>query len=132
MKRKVRTMVKRTKMLRVLDLLQDFYADLSDEKLLQKYDLTWEQLGKAYEKLFYGGYLTKAEMERRLDLREGANTSHIPYVEIVAVDRIYECLSCGYVSGRHFSSCPRCRHLNVRRLSKSWLGVFRPEGYGSH
>ncbi len=130
MKRKVRTMVKRTKMLRVPALLQDFYADLSDEKLMQKYDLTWEQLGKAYEKLFYGGFVTQVEMQRRLELREGADTSHIPYVEIVAAEKIYECLSCGYVSGKHFSLCPRCRHLNVRRLRKSWLGMFRPEAYG--
>jgi hypothetical protein len=112
---------KTTRVLRVADILRDMHSNTSDEELLEKHSLSWSQLEKVYCKLFYGGYLGKDELMRRVELREGRNCSHIPLVDIHDADEVYLCEICGYISGLHFSLCPRCRQINLRRLSRRFL-----------
>jgi rubrerythrin len=122
-KRKVFGIVKTTVVLKVSELILDMAADVSDEELLEKYSLSWNQLRKVYEKLYYGGYMNKADLEERYQLREGKSASHIPFAEMSdGDDKVYECQICGYMSHLHFSSCPRCHHINLRRLARP----FRP------
>ena len=124
MKRKVFGIVKTTLVLKVSELLKDMSGGVSDEELLEKYSLTWAQLRKVYEKLYYGGYLSRVDLEERYWLRAGKNAAHVPFAEISADDdKIYECVVCGYISHLHFSSCPRCHQINLRRLARP----FRPE-----
>ncbi len=73
MKRKVMTFTKTTRLLKVAEVVEDMLTDVSDEALLLKYGLSWNQLHKVYSKLFYGGFLSKDEMVRRIELR-GAGT----------------------------------------------------------
>lgn len=119
--RKIVTVTKVTRLLKLGDILSDILSDLSDEAVLAKYDLSWRQLGKVYSKLFFGGILTREDMLRRLSLRCGRDASHIPFVEIEDMEKVYECEVCGFTSPFHFTSCPRCRQLNLRRLKWSSL-----------
>jgi hypothetical protein len=113
--------VKVTKVKRVIkvsDILRDLLNDVSDESILVKYRLTWVQLEKIYAKLFHTGLLSKHEMETRIELRSGKDASHIPYADLADVGEVYECTICGFSSPRHFSACPRCRQINLRRLRR--------------
>jgi len=112
---------KTTRVLKVADIVSDMRAGMSDEDLLQKHSLTWKQLEKVYSKLFYGGFLGKGELMRRVELRDGQSCAHIPLVDIHAAGDAYQCEVCGYISGLHFSMCPRCRQVNLRRLSRRFL-----------
>jgi hypothetical protein len=118
MKKKVVTFTKTTRLLKVAEVLDDMLAGVSDEELLQKYCLTWQQLHKVYSKLFYGGFLSKTEMIWRMELRPNGDTSHIPVADIEEARDSYECLTCGFSSTLHFSQCPRCRQINLRRLAR--------------
>jgi hypothetical protein len=117
MRKKVVKVTKITKVLKVSEILGDILSDVTDEELLEKYDLGWKQLEKVYCKLFYGGFLGRDQLRRRSRLRAGKPTSHIPLAEIEDPGRVYECLICGYTSRLHFSACPRCRQINLRRLT---------------
>ena len=113
--------VKVTKVKRVIkvsDILRDLLNDVSDETILRKYRLTWLQLEKIYAKLFHAGFLSKQEMETRIELRSGHDASHIPYADLGEAGEVYECSVCGFASSRHFSACPRCREVNLRRLQR--------------
>jgi hypothetical protein len=110
------TKVKR--IIKVSDILRDLLNDVSDESVLAKYRLTWLQLEKIYAKLFHAGLLSKQEMETRIELRSGKNASHIPYADVAGVAEMYECTICGFSSSRHFSACPRCHQVNLRRLRR--------------
>jgi len=116
--KRVLTVTKTTRVLKIKDILRDLLSDVSDEELLRKHNLRWEQLEKIYAKLFYSGYLGKDDLERRVDLRDGKDTTHIPFAEIEDSGTLYECTICGFVSPLHFSTCPRCREINLRRLTK--------------
>jgi hypothetical protein len=116
--KKILRMTKVVRTVKVREILDDMLVDLSDEALLEKYHLNWEQLGKIYTKLFYGGFLSDVDLLTRIDLRQGKDASHIPLVQIDTYGTIYECLVCGYISFLHFSQCPRCRQINLRRLSR--------------
>lgn len=118
MRKKMVTVTKITRMLKVADILGDMLSDVTDEELLEKYSLDWEQLQKVYSKLFYGGFLERRELRRRSRLRAGKPTSHIPLADFDDPGRVYECTICGYTSRLHFSECPRCRQINLRRLSR--------------
>jgi hypothetical protein len=118
MKKKVMTFTKTTRLLKVAEVVGDMLADVPDEELLRKYSLTWGQLYKVYSKLFYGGFLSKDEMLGRIELREGRDSSHIPFVEIEESGTSYECMTCGFESALHFSKCPRCKQINLRRLMR--------------
>ncbi len=118
MKKRVVTFTKTTRLLKIAEVIEDILEDVSDEELLQKYRLDWQQLHKVYSKLFYGGYLSKEEMLRRIELRSGRDTSHIPLVEIDESQDAYECMTCGFQSSLHFSECPRCKQINLRRLRR--------------
>jgi len=116
--KKIVTVTKTTIVIRVSEILADILCSLSDEEILLKYQLTWKQLEKVYAKLFHGGYLSRDEMATRVALRSGRDASHIPFADFADTATIYECTICGYTSGRHFSECPRCRQVNLRRLRK--------------
>ena len=116
--KKILRVTKTTRLVRIREILTDIFADVSDEALLEQYSLSWEQLGKIYSKLFYGGFLTAEDLERRIDIRVGKDASHIPLAEICGDKALYECMICGFVSHLHFSACPRCRQINLRRLAK--------------
>lgn len=126
MKKKVMTFTKTTRLLKVAEVVEDMLADMSDEELLLKYGLSWNQLHKVYSKLFYGGFLSKDEMVRRIELRGGRDTSHIPLVEIEESGASYECMTCGFESTLHFSKCPRCKQINLRRLMRRGGGASTP------
>ena len=117
MKRRL-VVTKTTRVLKVAEILSDMQSEMSDEELLEKHSLTWKQLEKVYGKLFYGGFLDKDELMRRIELRDGKSCSHIPLVDIHESGEAYQCEVCGYFSSLHFSLCPRCRQVNLRRLSK--------------
>jgi hypothetical protein len=117
MKKKVVKVTKTTKVLKVSEILGDILSDVTDEELLEKYGLGWKQLERVYCKLFYGGFLARDQLWRRTRLRAGKPASHIPLAEIEDAGRVYECLICGYTSRLHFSACPRCRQINLRRLT---------------
>jgi hypothetical protein len=133
MKKKVVTFTKTTRLLKVAELVGDMLADVPDEALLRKYGLAWNQLHKVYSKLFYGGFLSKDEMVRRIELRGGRDTSHIPLVEIEESGTSYECMTCGFESTLHFSKCPRCKQINLRRLMRRAGRTSTPslEGYAT-
>jgi hypothetical protein len=118
MRKKVVKVTKITKMLKVSDILSDMLSDVADEELMEKYGLGWEQLEKVYCKLFYGGFLEADQLRRRTRLRAGKPTSHIPLADFEDPGRVYECTICGYTSLLHFSACPRCRQINLRRLNR--------------
>jgi len=118
--------------MKVADILRDVLSDRSDEDLLETHDLTWRQLEKIYTKLFYGGYLSKAELARRVELRRGKDASHIPFVDLECSDMLYLCEICGYSSPLHFSTCPRCRQVNLRRLTRSSPRVAVASGRPLH
>ena len=117
MRKKVIKVIKVITVLKVSEILGDILSDITDEELLEKYGLCWNQLEKVYCKLFYGGFLGKDQLQRRSCLRAGRGASHIPLAEIDDPGRIYECLICGYTSTLHFSACPRCCQINLRRLT---------------
>jgi ribosomal protein L40E len=131
--KKYLTVKKVTRVLRIADIVRDMLSDVTDEELLEKYSLDWTQLRKVYCKLFYGGVLTKEQLVRRVELRSGSDSSHIPLADIEEVDRVYTCEVCGFASPWHFSACPRCHQVNLRRLKISSAGSFDPsatsEGY---
>ncbi len=124
--RKLLRVTKVTRVMKISDLLRDILTDLSDEDILEKHDLNWRQLEKIYTKLFYGGYLSKAELAGRVELRCGRDASHIPFVDLECSDMLYLCEICGYSSPFHFSSCPRCRQVNLRRLTRNSRRVVVP------
>jgi hypothetical protein len=116
--KRVLTVTKTTRVLKIKDILRDLLSDMTDEELLLKHNLRWEQLEKIYAKLYYSGFLGKDDLERRVDLRAGKDTGHIPLAEIEDSGTLYECTICGFVSPLHFSTCPRCREINLRRLTR--------------
>ncbi len=121
MKKKLVKVTKVTKFIRVSEIMRDMFENRSDEELLEKYQIGWKQLGKVYGKLFYGGFMDEGDMRRRMELRGGRRSAHIPLVEINGSTMIYECVSCGFKSPLHFTACPKCRKVNLRRLRRSIL-----------
>lgn len=118
--KKIVTITKVTKLIKVREITQDLRSEQSDEEVMLKYKLNWKQLEKVYEKLFYGRYLTEKDLIRRIEMRYGKDSSHIPLVRLVGPDAAYECEVCGFGSNYHFSRCPKCRSLNLRKLTK-WM-----------
>jgi hypothetical protein len=116
--RRIIKVTKVTRMVRIADVLNDILTDVHDEDLLEKHNLTWKQLQKVYAKLFHAGYLEREDMERRIELRCGRDPSHIPFAEILHSEALYECEVCGYWSIFHFTICPRCSQINMRRLTR--------------
>ncbi len=116
--KKIMTMTKIVRTFKVREILRDMLTDMTDEALLRKHALSWKQLGKIYTKLFYGGYLSDKDLLARIELRRGKDASHIPLVQIDSAGTAYECLVCGYISASHFSQCPRCSQINLRRLTR--------------
>src|SRR5512139_3898416 len=104
--KKILRVTKTTRLVKVREILTDIFTDVSDETLCDQYDLSWEQLGKIYSKLFYGGFLTIEDLERRIDLRVCKDASHIPLADIYGDKALYECLIWGFISHLHFSACP--------------------------
>lgn len=123
--RKLVKVTKITRVFRVAEILNDIFAEVSDEELLKKYRINLKQLGKIYCKLFYGGFMGKDDMVRRVELRHGKDASYIPLAEIQDADVTYECVVCGFASPLHFSTCPRCQQLNLRRLTRPSRNVSR-------
>jgi hypothetical protein len=117
--RKLVKVTKITRVFKVAEILKDILTEVSDEQLLRKYRINFKQLEKIYCRLFYGGFLTKDDMVRRIELRHGKDACHIPFAELPNSSATYECAICGFASSQHFSACPRCRQLNLRRLTKS-------------
>jgi len=130
--KKIVTVTKVTRVLKLVDILNDILSDMGDEELLAKYGLSWRQLEKVYSKLFYGGLLAKEDMIRRMELRCGRDASHIPFVEIEDMGRVYECEVCGFASPFHFTSCPKCRQVNLRRLSSAAVARGFDSGHVGH
>jgi hypothetical protein len=111
-------LVKVSRYIKVREILQDLKSNASDEDLLEKYELTWTQLGKVYARLFYGGFLSRDDLLARLEMRAGKDASHIPLVRIDEGRDVYSCAFCNFSSPFHFSTCPRCQGVNLRRLTK--------------
>jgi hypothetical protein len=132
MKKKLVKVTKVTRVLKVSEILKDILSDIADEELLKKYGLCWKQLEKVYCKLFYGGFLGVDQLRRRSRLRGGKATSHIPLAEFEDPGRIYECQICGYTSTLHFSACPRCRQINLRRLIRQSPRIVASSQAGGH
>ncbi|MGB6063175.1 MAG: hypothetical protein WBG50_00080 [Desulfomonilaceae bacterium] len=132
MRKKVVKVTKVTKLLKVSEILGDMLSDVTDEELLEKYRLSWKQLEKIYSKLFYGGFLDRDQLRRRSRMRAGRPAFHIPLAEIDNPGTIYECLICGYSSLLHFSVCPRCRQINLRRLTRQSAQVVAFSRSGQH
>lgn len=135
--RKLFQVTKVTRMLKISEVLADLSSEMTDEEFLTKHELSWKQLEKIYRKLFYGGLLTSSDLVRRIVMRSGKDTSHIPFVEIDGADALYECEICGYSSIMHFSTCPRCHKVNLRRLTRRVPGTSRsvssaPRGSGTY
>lgn len=116
--RRLLRVTKVTRVLKLNEIITDIRLGVPDESILRKYRITRKQLGRVYCKLFYAGYLTREDMVRRIEMRHGKDSSYIPYAELQESNRIYECLTCGYSSTLHFSACPRCQQLNLRRLTR--------------
>ncbi len=125
---KVVKVTKVKRIIKVADILRDLLNDMSDESILARYRLTWQQLEKIYAKLFHAGFLSKQEMATRIELRSGKDASHIPYADLGEMGEVYECTICGFTSGRHFSACPRCREVNLRRLQRRVAPVVVTSG----
>ncbi len=119
--KKALRITKVTRLLRISEIVTDLRSDKTDEELLAAYDMDWRQLSKVYSKLFFGGYLSEADLIQRREMRRGRDVSHIPLVEISDVAASYQCQICGFTSGHHFSECPECGELNLRRLTKRSL-----------
>lgn len=131
MKTRVLTIRKKTKVVRVSEILKDIISDMDDEELLEKYHLTWTQLGKIYSKLFHGGFLETRQMLRRIELRLGRNSSHIPFAEMPSY-KSYKCRLCGFRSRLHFTACPKCGEINLRRLTARVLDDSASAGTGGY
>ncbi len=86
--KKILRVTKTTRLVKIREILTDIFADVSDEKLTEEYSLSWEQLGKVYSKLFYAGFLTSEDLEKRIDLRSGKDSSHIPMAAIYGDNHI--------------------------------------------
>ena len=117
MKKKLQ-ITKTTKLIRISEIVRDIKSSTSDEDLLDKYQITWKQLNSIYCKLFYGGQISREDLMKRVEMRDGARVSHIPLVWIDDPATIYKCGVCGYESGSHFSECPRCHQFNLRKLHR--------------
>ncbi|MEW6531479.1 MAG: hypothetical protein AB1473_11625 [Thermodesulfobacteriota bacterium] len=117
MKRQL-TITKVKKLIRIRDIVEDIKSEKSDEEIKERFSVSWEQMGKIYARLFYGGYITEEDLIRRVELRDGRDASHIPLVRIDLPDSLFQCSLCGFTSSRHFSRCPRCREIHLRRLRK--------------
>lgn len=115
---RIRQITKITRLIPFLDVVQDLKSEASDEDVMAKHNLSWTQLAKVYSKLFYSGALSREDLARRLEMRLGKRASHIPLVRIEAASTGYRCSICGFVSERHFSVCPECSGLNLRRLMR--------------
>jgi len=113
---KIVRVTKITRLIRLSEILADIKSDTTDEKIAEKYRLTWSQMARAYSKLFHEGFLAVEDLRRRLAMRSGKAASHIPLVQMDDSAARYECFFCGFVSPFHFSACPRCQALNLRRL----------------
>jgi len=115
---KIRRITKVARLIKIREIICDLKSDITDEELVEKYDLTWNQLSKVYTRLFYSGYLKKEDLVRRLEMRSGRASSHIPLAQMDHGGTGYECSVCGYSSLMHFSACPRCHRINLRRIMK--------------
>jgi hypothetical protein len=118
---RVRKITKITRLIPLSDIVGDLKSDASDEDVMAKHKLSWGQLAKVYSKLFYGGAISREDLARRFEMRRGKRVSHIPLVRIEASALGYRCSVCGFVSERHFSVCPECSGLNLRRLIRRRL-----------
>lgn len=116
--KRVLKVTKTTRVLKIKDMIGDLLSDVTDEEVLEKHNLRWDQLEKVYAKLYYSGYLCRDDLRRRASLRNGKDVGHIPLAEIDESGNVYECTVCGFASALHFSTCPRCREVNLRRLTK--------------
>ncbi len=116
MKTKKFVITKTVKLINVNRILHDLKSEAADEDLMEKYHLSLKQLEKVYIKLYYGGHLSRSDMRKRIRMRLGKRNFHIPFAEMSNEDG-FLCSKCGYISHLHFSKCPRCEQLNVRRLT---------------
>ena len=115
---KIRRITKVSRMVKIREIVRDLRSSTSDEEIMDKYALTWRQLAKIYAKLFYSGYLCEPDIVRRREMRAGMSTAHIPVTQIDSVSVGYNCSLCGFTSAFHFSECPRCHGVNLRRLAR--------------
>ncbi len=116
---KIRRVTKITRLISINNLVRDLRSVTSDEEICSKYRLNWKQLGRVYSRLYHEGFLSPGDLCRRIDMRGGRDASHIPLVRMERVPPKYACLFCGFESQFHFSECPKCRALNLRRLTRS-------------
>jgi hypothetical protein len=116
--RKIIIIRKVSRLIPISEILRELKSDTTDEELLERYQLTWSQLEKIYSRLFHGGLLSEEDLARRLEMRSGKAASHIPFVRMENVSRMYHCSFCGFDSAYHFSTCPRCSGVNLRRLRR--------------
>lgn len=114
--RKVTTLTKTTRLFKIRVLVQDLRSDMTDEEIMVKHGLTRNMLAKVYARLFHQGYLDGEDLDTRLEMRGGNDSAHIPLVRMENHEVEYECYACGFTSDSHFSECPQCRRLNLRRM----------------
>lgn len=116
--KKVVRITKTTKLLKVRDIVQDLESDLSDEEIREKHGLTWVQLAKVYASLYHRGYIDEEDLFRRVKMRGAKGAAHIPLVSLDEPIRVYHCIHCAFRSRAHFSTCPRCGGVSLRRLKR--------------
>ncbi len=116
--RKIIRIRKVCRLIPTAEILRDLNANMTDEELLQRYQITWLQLEKIYSRLLHGGYLSEDDLVHRLEMRSGMAAAHIPVARLENGSRRYHCSFCGFASAHHFSACPRCNGVNLRRLRK--------------
>ena len=107
-----------TRIIRIPEIVDDLRSDKTDEDLLLEYNLDWRQLTKIYSRLFFGGYLTEHDLVRRRLMRPGQEASHIPHVQTQGSEKLFKCQACGFISEYHFTECPECGEINLRRLTR--------------
>jgi lipopolysaccharide biosynthesis regulator YciM len=119
----VTKIVKKKKRIKLNSILNDILTSRPDEEILEKYQLTKLQLSKVYSRLYQLGLLSEEDLERRIELRGASDISHIPLAQLPPTMDHFTCESCGYLSRRHFTQCPECSAINLRKISAS-------KGYG--
>lgn len=115
--------IKVKKRIKLKSILQDLLSDMTDERIMISYDLNKLQLSKVYSRLYHLGLLSEEDLERRIDLRGAKDISHIPLAAFPITTDHYYCEMCGFVSRRHFTKCPDCQAINLRKITAE-------KGYG--
>jgi Fe2+ or Zn2+ uptake regulation protein len=118
--------IKKKKRIKLNSILRDILSEMSDEQILEAYQINKLQLSKVYSRLYQLGLLSEEDLEKRIELRGARDISHIPLAQFPPTMDHFVCEDCGYVSRRHFTQCPECSAINLRKITaKKGYGLVR-------